>query len=175
MLPCCQGIGIDGTGELVVSGGLASANYSALLAAGKTVHLDLGGGASACPHGDVPCPLWERRKELATNLSALVQQTSATGFTLDWEFGDAFNWRAFNESWGDIAAALQPRVEFEVCIDSLVEKPAWVNSSDPSADPRFRRYEWAERLTDMGTYALCRGGCTEAERRGNLTQLEGMA
>ena len=67
------------------------------------------------------------------------------GFTLDWEFGAAFDWVRFNATWAYVTAVLareDPPITVEVCINSAVQNQAWAASGDPSGNTYFRRYPW---------------------------------
>ena len=181
VLPCCHLLKVDSEGELNASSAAAfwaASNFTALRAAGKQVIVDIGGDQTACEsakHGAKPgssCAMWENRAKLRTDIAAFAQRFAIDGFTLDWEFGQSFDYLSWNRTWAYIAAELAPAITFEVCINSVTEGEtrADIDGGDPSGNPFFRPVPWASRLTDMGSYSLCRdNNCTEAERQYNLT------
>jgi len=141
VLPCCHLLAIDAEGQLNSSSGAkfwASANFSALRAVGKQVVVDIGGDRTACSgtKKESSCAMWDNRVKLAADIAAFAQRYSIDGFTLDWEFGNSFDYLSWNRTWTYIAAELAP-LTFEVCINSVVEHREWVSGGDPSGNPFF--------------------------------------
>jgi hypothetical protein len=150
-------------------------NFSILKNAGKQVVVDIGGDSTACKGAqhNSTCAMWEMRDKLAADIIVFAKRYSISGFTLDWEFGQSFDWLSFNRTWAYVSVKLaeeRPPIPIEVCINSVVQNKAWAPGGDPSGNTYFRRYPWASKLTDMGSYSLCRNNkCTDAERNYNLT------
>ena len=175
VIVCCHQISIDATGNLDTSNPLWSKAtvqaISTIRQTGRTVTVDVHGDAAACAStGD--CKMWQNREKLSQDVVAFAREYGISSITLDWEFADSFDWISFNRTWAFIARNLKSDgVTVEVCVNSVVENKGWVGGSDPSGNPFFRDYNWANKLTDMGTYELCKGNnCTEQERQFNLTK-----
>ena len=177
VLLCCHLAKVDGTGRLNLSSWFkpGGQNFSALRAAGKVVTLDIGGDQTACA-SESSCAMWDGRAQLAIDVLAFAKRYDFHAITLDWEFGHSFGWKKWNATWAYVAEELRADgITFEVCINSGVESEIWAAGGDPSGNPYFRQYPWANRLTGMGTYSLCCGRgagiiCTESQRQYNLTQ-----
>ena len=170
-IDCCSILRINGTGALV-SQPVNQSAVSAVHASGRTALAVIDGLNDACASFPRPCAIWENREQLSSDLAAYAVENGLDGFSLDWEFGGSFNWGKFDLTWKFIADQLRSHnITVDVCINSVVESKSWAKGSDPSANPYFRDYSWADRVTDMGTYALCvDNNCTDEQRAYNLTQ-----
>lgn len=91
IMPCCNLLEIDcATGS--ISGSKEHLNFSVYapwLAAGKTVNIDLSGEAACCSSTS-DCKILENKENLAAQILELALLYNLTGFTMDWEFGDAW-------------------------------------------------------------------------------------
>lgn len=176
VLPCCNWLDVGTNGSLtVISPSLQSPTsvFTPLVRAGKGIVLDLGGTALCCPHNDT-CHMWEQRQPLAEDLLELALTQQLSGYTLDWEFPESFNWTGFNATMAHVGAVLAPHgIGLEVCINTEVEKRAWAGGGDPSGNTYYRWMPWATKLTNMGTYELCHPNinCTDDDRKRNVTTL----
>lgn len=91
IMPCCNLLEIDcKTGQINVSAHNFS-GYKPFLQAGKSVNVDLSGEAACCASKD-DCTILEHKEQLAQQLLTLAQTYNLSGYTQDWEFGQAFYW-----------------------------------------------------------------------------------
>ena len=150
---CCGDIPIDcATGQINVSRHNFS-NFAPFIRAGKTVNVDISGAATCCL-SKTNCTMLENKEKLAAQILEIALLYHLSGFTMDWEFGQSFNWDGFNETMAHVAGVLRPHgIGLGISINSNCEAGVG-SSSDPSCDPAFRNTPWASILTDMGTYSI---------------------
>ena len=153
ILPCCNLLEIDcSTGTINVSR-LNFSGYASFVNAGKTVNIDLSGEAACCAN-TTDCTIWANRTKLAAQLLELATLYNLSGYTMDWEFGDAWNYAGYNQTMAYIAGVLRPHgIGLGISIDNGCENEAYVGGADPTCCPAYRNVPWAAVLTDMGTYS----------------------
>eukprot|EP01046_Picozoa_sp_COSAG06_P000633 COSAG06_NODE_18_length_34640_cov_31.179989_9_plen_398_part_00 len=149
----CWGLSINCTsGQIDVDRHNLSA-YAPFLRSGRTVNVDLS-GAAACCRSKTDCTILENKHALASQVLDIALLYNLSGFTMDWEFGQSFNWGGYNETMAFIAETLRPHgIGLGISINSNCEAGPG-SSSDPSCNPAYRNTPWAAILTDMGTYEI---------------------
>ena len=82
-MPCCNLLEIDcSTGTVNVSRHNFS-GYAPWLEAGKTVNIDLSGGAECCT-SETDCKILENKEQFAAQVLELALLYNLSGFTMDW-------------------------------------------------------------------------------------------
>lgn len=93
--------------------------------------MDLSGGAACC-RSKTDCTIRENKEALASQVLEVALLYNLSGFTMDWEFGDSFNWDGYNETMGLVAETLRPHgIGLGISINSRCEAGPG-SSSDPS-------------------------------------------
>ena len=165
-MPCCNLLEIDcSTGTVNVSRHNFS-GYAPWLEAGKTVNIDLSGGAECCT-SETDCKILENKEQFAAQVLELALLYNLTGFTMEWEFGKAWYWAGYNQTMSFVAEKLKPHgIGLGISINSACERAAYASGAGPSCCPAYRNVPWAAVLTDMGTYRPGAGASEHCRRDG---------
>ena len=134
ILPCCNLLEIDcRTGSINVSRHNFS-SWAPFRAPGKTMNVDLSGEAACCKNA-TDCTMLKNKEALAQQLLELALTYNLSGYTQDWEFGEAFNWAGYNETMTYIAGVIKPHgIGLGISIDSGCENKVkdYASGSDPT-------------------------------------------
>ena len=69
--------------------------------------MDLNGYASCCRSAS-NCTILENKEKLAAQLLEIATKYKLSGFSMDWEFAESFNWAGFNQTMAYVAGVLRP-------------------------------------------------------------------
>jgi|EP01047_Picozoa_sp_COSAG01_P072431 hypothetical protein len=141
----CWGLAINcSSGQIDVGRHNLSA-YAAFLETGRTVNVDLS-GVAACCRSTTDCAILENKDALASQVLDIALLYNLSGFTMDWEFGDSFNWEGYNQTMAHIAETLRPHgIGLGISINSNCEAGPG-SSSDPSCNPAYRNTPWVSAI-----------------------------
>ena len=105
--------------------------YAPFLQTGRSVNVDLSGTAACC-RSEADCTIRENKEALASQVLEIALLFNLSGFTMDWEFGESFNWDGYNETMALVAETLRPHgIGLGISINSRCEAGLG-SSSDPS-------------------------------------------